>query len=270
MGHQPRSSPARAAASLVALVSLAALVAAAPLPAGAGTADADRERGRALLREGRHAEAIEAFRAAIRAGGDDPGVWFDLARASSAAGDAAGAIEAYSRVLELEPGNARAAHNLGNVHFRAGRHAEAERLYGRALELDPDYLLALFHHGYVLHQLNRPDEAAARFDRCLAHRPADAREARTRFDCGFYRGVLRFRAGELDAAAAIMEEVVRALPQHPEAHHYLGMAYRRLGRLEEARRELELHARLKAAQRSDAPIRKDPGAVGDDDGVGDR
>ena len=45
---------------------------------------------------------------------------------------------------------------------------------------------------------------------------------------------------EHEAAAGLLEAVVRAEPDHATAHYLLGLAYRALGKREEARRELTL------------------------------
>jgi len=50
--------------------------------------------------------------------------------------------------------------------------------------------------------------------------------------------------------------MVEANRSHIEARYYLGMAYRRLGRIDEAREQLELHRRMTRAVRRDNPIKK--------------
>jgi cytochrome c-type biogenesis protein CcmH/NrfG len=53
----------------------------------------------------------------------------------------------------------------------------------------------------------------------------------------------------------MMEQVLEANPGHPEARYYLGLAYRQLGRLEDARRQLQIHAERMEA-RQDVSIEK--------------
>ncbi len=51
-------------------------------------------------------------------------------------------------------------------------------------------------------------------------------------------GNLELEAGDLDAAVALYERALRIDDQFASAHHHLGVAYRRMGRLRESVREL--------------------------------
>lgn len=180
---------------------------------------------------------------------EDAGAWFELAVERSAAEDWNGAIEAYGKVIAIEPSNARARHNLGNARFRKGDFAAAAEAYRRALELDSEYALAAFHLGWTLRQLNRADEAEAAFGRCLELTGERPEAAGTRMDCLFGLGSLRQRAGDYTASAEMMEQVLAVHPAHIEARYYLAMAYRKLGRLEEARQQLAIHGKMLTARR---------------------
>ena len=236
---------------------LALLVCAAGA-AGIEAADieAARQLGKRALRARNYPAAADQFRVVVAEDPKDADGWLDLGRSLSAMQDWDGAIHAYEKVNELEPRNSKALNNLGNVYFRMGVYPDAARYYDKALELDPDYLLALFHHGYVLFRENENTTAADRFDRCLRVEPRSDRERRTQLDCRFYQGVLRYRADAFDEAAAILQQVLSIHPNHIEAHHYLALCYRRLGRDEEARQLLGRHRQLLKSFRSDQPIRK--------------
>ncbi len=77
----------------------------------------------------------------------------------------------------------------------------------------------------------------------------DAQKGKIRIDCLFGLGSLRHRAGDYETSAAAMEQVLSVHPTHFEARYYLGMAYRQLGRLEEAKKQLDLHAKMLNARR---------------------
>ena len=141
--------------------------------------------------------------------------------------------------------------------FRRGDYEEALVWYERALAIDPDYLLAKYHQGWVLRHYNRNEEAEAAFMHCLRLEPSSRREATTRLGCLFFVGTMRFRDEDYDAAAHAMEQVLGANPGHVEARYYLGMAYRRLGRVDEAREQLEAHRRLLKSTRRDAPVERE-------------
>jgi tetratricopeptide (TPR) repeat protein len=222
------------------------------------SAQAVYETGAAALRAGRHAEAAAALEQAVRLDPRRGDAWAKLGAARSSLMDYSGAITAYGKAAELDPGNAKAWHNVGNAHFRRGDYGEAARLYGKAVELDPHYVLGRFHHGWTLRELNRVEEAERAFRACLEIPPRDDRERKTRVDCLFGLGSLRHRAGDYAASAAAMEQVLTAHPGHPEARHYLAMAYRHLGRLEEAEREMTRYQKMMAARRDSTALIERP------------
>jgi len=189
---------------------------------------------------------------------EDPDHWLDLGRAHSADKQWDEALEAYHRVLELRPDHAKAMNNIGNVYFRQNRFEEASTWYTKALALEPDYLNALYHDGWVLRQLNRLEAAEERFRSCLVVTPKRDRDRRTQLDCMFFLGTLRSRQGDYGKTAQYMEQVLRAYPAHAEARYYLGTAYRQLGRMDEARQQLELHHELREKSRNREPIARDP------------
>lgn len=219
-------------------------------------AEASYREGSKALRTRDYAVAAAAFARAAELKPDELDTWLKLGIARAGLKEWNGSIEAYRRAIEIDPRSAKAHHNLANVHFRRGAYEEAAEAYGRALEIDPDYLLAAFHHGWTLRQLNRAEEAEAAFIRCLKIPAEGDRENKTRADCVFGLGSIRHRAGDYAASAQAMEQVVRVHPGHLEARYYLGMAYRQLGRLEEAREQLEIHAQMLRTQRVPVPIEK--------------
>ncbi|NIM00361.1 MAG: tetratricopeptide repeat protein [Acidobacteria bacterium] len=223
------------------------------------TADYDEvvERGRAALRDRDYAAAAAAFEEAVELRPDEVDAWFRLGLARSANDEPGAAIAAYGRAAELDETHAQARNNLGNVLFRRGDYEEALKWYERALAIRPDYLVALYHRGWVLRHFNRNEEAEAAFNRCLELSPQGARERSTRLDCLFFAGTMRFRAEDYEGAAAAMTRLIESNAGHIEARYYLGMAYRHLGRVDEAREQLEIHRRMTRAVRRDEPIEKD-------------
>jgi tetratricopeptide (TPR) repeat protein len=220
------------------------------------TADGSFEQGSDLLRARDYAAAVEALERAVAEAPEHVEAWFKLGLARAALQDSAGAIEAYGRVTELDPTHAKAHNNVANVYYRQGKYEEAAVWYLRSLEIDPDYLLALFHHGWILRHLGREEEAEQQFTHCLELQAEGPRQQMTQMDCLYYLGALRFRAGEYDRTAAIMERVIAARPGHIEARYYLAMSYRRLGRTEEAKQQLEIHRQMLRAARSSEPVEK--------------
>ena len=248
---EPRKRGVRRS-TVVGLLLLAAIACGAT---GCGSKSAEAEQAclasTEALRKKDYPAAIEAARRSVALDERQAGAWFNLGAAHARLEDWSAAIEAYGRAIELEPQDKKALNNLANVYLRQGRYEQAADWYARALAIDPDYLLATFHHGWALRQLNRLDESERAFRHCLELPAPGEREQRTHLDCLFYLGSIRFRRGDWPEAAGIMEEVLRRWPSHSEARHFLGLAYRELGRLDDARRELALHQQIVHARRSE-------------------
>ncbi len=225
------------------------------LSAGGGY-DEIFEQGRAAMRAREFVTAAEAFQQAIDLRPDEVDAWFRLGLARSATDEGDAAIAAYRRVAEMDPRHTKALNNLGNVLFRRDHYEEALIWYERALEIEPGYMYARYHQGWVLRHYNRNEEAEAAFRHCFGLTPQSSREQSTRLDCLFFAGTLRFRAEDYEAAAEAMEQMLAATGSHIEARYYLGMAYRRLGRIDEAREQLEIHRRMTRAVRPDTLVEK--------------
>ena len=113
-------------------------------------AEAHNNRGNALLRLGRSAEAMEAFTATLMLTPHDAEVHVNLANALDALERPADALRSLERALGLEPKLATAHVNRGNVLQRLGRHAEAVTAYDKAIALDPGSVDGHWNRGLCL------------------------------------------------------------------------------------------------------------------------
>ena len=85
--------------------------------------------------------------------------------------------------------------------------------------------------GAVLLEAGEIDEAQAAFEAIIAHAPGSA--------AGYVGyGDVRLRAGDHEAAVVALEKAVRIDPTYKLARYLLGRAYRGVGRMEEAEREM--------------------------------
>ena len=107
----------------------------APPPAAAVAALRDAA---ALLRHGRAAEAVAAYRRIVKAHPDNPEAHHNLGVALRAEGHGDEAIAAYRRAIELRSGYAAAHHNLGQALDGAGRPMEALKHRFQAFRLARD------------------------------------------------------------------------------------------------------------------------------------
>lgn len=98
-----------------------------------------RERGRALAREGRLADATEHFRRVLQL---EPQGWeshYDIAAALALGGQLGPASEHYGRAIELQPDRAGLRDEWGVVLLRLGQRDAALAQFRQALALAPDY-----------------------------------------------------------------------------------------------------------------------------------
>jgi tetratricopeptide (TPR) repeat protein len=131
--------------------------------------------------------------------------------------------------------------------LRAGELDEAERCFGEALAAaSDDRERALAHNKRALVALARGDRPAAQaaLDEAL----------RTYAACVpaiVNAGNLLLEDGNVDGAIARFEAAIVLDPDYPEAHHNLGVAFRRAGRRSDAVRELRRATGLERRRKND-------------------
>jgi Flp pilus assembly protein TadD len=118
---------------------LCGLVAAVAHAQSSPSADAieRNRRGAALIKEGKAAEAVAEFRAAVEMSPGYATAQGNLAYAYQQAGRLDDAMATYQKLLELEPTNATARNNLATLYTRSGRNDEAIRELETLLQRDP-------------------------------------------------------------------------------------------------------------------------------------
>jgi len=100
---------------------------------------------------------------------------FDLALASTAAGQIESAIAEWNKVLELDPANAKAHNNLGLVLLQQGRLDEGIAHFRKAVEIDPEYGAAQNNLGVWLLRRGSLDDAITHLQKALEVSPGYAR-----------------------------------------------------------------------------------------------
>jgi len=192
-----------------------------------------------LSQQGRPAEAIRHYEAAIRLAPTYPEIHYNLADALVKTGRSREAVGQYEEALRLRPDYAAAHANLGTTLVALGDPAAALPHFEQALRFRPDLPQARYGLGFALEQAGRRSEAIAQYAEAVRLAPGDAT---LRYSLANALG----NAGRLDEAVAQYRMVLRLRPADPDVHYNLGMALRELGRTTEARGELESAARLGA------------------------
>lgn len=105
-------------------------------------ADAFATRGSIADDQGRHAEAIADFTAALKLVPNDPATLILRGNALDSSGQHELAIADYSEAIRLNPGDASGYYNRGTVYMDKGEKERALSDFRKALEIEPNYDLA--------------------------------------------------------------------------------------------------------------------------------
>ncbi len=186
--------------------------------------------GDVLMRMGRHPEAANAYSAGLAKEGSAALV-VRYYRARKASGDDADALAALEQWLRKHPDSLEARRALAAGYIDAGRLREATAAHERLLRAMPDDA-ALLNNLATLYQ-KAGDSRALEYAR-KAHSLAP-KEAATLDTLGW---ILVERDDPQEALKYLREARDRA-SRDPRVRYHLAVALSRLGRREEARRELE-------------------------------
>jgi aspartate beta-hydroxylase len=128
------------------------------------SADPQRiEQARAYARQGRIAEADNAYRAILAEAPDTPEALNFVAMCALSRGDLADAQRMLDRAVELEPTQPELWKSLGIVHMAADHPQAALECFDRALGLDPNHFVARLHRGAALERLGRGRDSIANY-----------------------------------------------------------------------------------------------------------
>jgi tetratricopeptide (TPR) repeat protein len=171
------------------------------------------EQALALYQAGRYAEALPAFRLAIKDDPLEPRVWYHAAVTASELRDFDFAISLLGAYTRFVPDDGKAQLNLGHALFAKGRYAESFAAYERAAALRPNSVKALLALGHLSRMLGRPAEAAGHYACVLAietDRPGDLRD----------RALVRLALGDHEAGWREFEHRLGLTPADPFGAHW--------------------------------------------------
>ncbi len=174
--------------------------------------------GRALLRQGKGAEAAQAL---LKASSDGQ-VALTLAAAFESAGQVDQALKAYDDLLKRDPTLAPAALARARLLARAGRHGEAAHAYEQITErfadpktlpaeIDPAAILA--ESAYALLDAQKPDDADRVFARILKEHPQSPQALDARFNLAESAN----QKGDFAEVVRLLEPVADSAPSAPGA-----------------------------------------------------
>ena len=175
---------------------------------------AHQNLGVALRRLGQVDEAVETLRRATQLAQTSAGVWHELGLAYRAQGKMAEAAKAIERAIALDGDLPEPHNNLGIVSLSSGDLRRAEAAFGEAIRIQPDYADA---HGNLANLLaGKGDLTNARrhFEIALRFNPKDAAEQ-------YNFAVALGRARDFDEARRQLEAALESDPALADAHELL-------------------------------------------------
>jgi tetratricopeptide (TPR) repeat protein/2-polyprenyl-3-methyl-5-hydroxy-6-metoxy-1,4-benzoquinol methylase len=194
------------------------------------------DEGNALEEQGRMAEAMVRYDAAVQA--DPQCARAHLNRGNILAGAQIDeARRAYQLAITCDPRYAAAHFNLGNLNCRAGELEQAVHNYQVAIGIRPDFTDAFVAMANALDSLGRTAEAIESYERALIINPGYA-------EVHFNLGLLATAQGRHDEAANCLRKAVDIRPEYASAHYYLGLALFKVGRSDQALESLRQAVRI--------------------------
>jgi len=164
-----------------------------------------------------------------------------LAHEETREGNTNGAIAQYRKAIAIDP-------NLPGVHFELAEllntsqdpviKKEAEEEYHAAIEANPRDEKAVCRLGEIAMQQGDMKQAYADFSESVALQPGDA-------DAKLWLAKTLIEMNQPDKALPLLEASVQLEPTDATAHYRLATLYKRMGRTEDARREVELYKKFK-------------------------
>lgn len=126
---------------------------------------------------------------------------------------------------------------MAEIARRLGYDEEEEELLGLVLELSPTFTAAQFALAANLHRQKRHGASIAVIDRILEARPGDPHTLKL-------KAAELSRAGRLEEAAQLYDQLLRQFPEQPELWISYGYALKMLGRRDESIEALKRAAQL--------------------------
>ena len=164
-----------------------------------------------------------------------------LAHEDSRQGNTNGAIAQYRKAIAVNP-------HLPGVHFELAEllhtstdeavKKEAEQEYRAALLENPQDEKAILRLAELDAQKGNREQSYQEYTKAVALQPADA-------DAKLGLAKTLIEMNQSDKALPLLEEAVQLEPTNATAHYRLATLYRKMGRVDDAKREMELYKKFK-------------------------
>ena len=183
------------------------------------------------LSTGQAPRAREQYEAAIRTAPGSPLAYQRLAQLQSADGQVEAAMETLQSGVEATQRNAVLVLSLAVLRQQAGDYDGAMTAYEEVLERDAENDAAANNLAMLIADHRTNDPAALGRARALSARFETSDQAAFLDTAGW----VRYRLGDYERAAELLEKAMEVEEPIPERQYHLGMAYLKTGRVDEGK-----------------------------------
>jgi protein O-GlcNAc transferase len=199
--------------------------------------DVQFEFGTIALQMSLWQDAVEAFQRTLKLRNNDPVALYDLGRAFMGLSQFEDARQQFARYVEVRPDEASGHCALGMTLAALQRVPEARKHFERSIMLDPAQNESFFRLGLIDLDAENLDEAARNLRLVLAR---DSKHAGALSALGR----VAFKQKRYSQAIYLLQQAIASDSSWREAHYYLGLAFARVGRKEEANDQINIATQL--------------------------
>ncbi|MSO22371.1 MAG: tetratricopeptide repeat protein [Acidobacteria bacterium] len=195
--------------------------------------------GLLLIREFAYQEAIETLNQATEKFPDSGDLLLALSAAHQLKGEYSMARKVIGRVIHLQPQSSEAHYYLAGSYLETGDTTAAKAAFDRAHELNPNDYRINYFLGWIAVKAGRIEEGSQFLTRSVELKPT--------FAFGHHQlARVYLQTGEFDKALGACHKAVEADPGLAQAYYVLAQVNSRMGRTEEAQKQLAIYQRVKA------------------------
>lgn len=183
--------------------------------------------GNITRKEGRIADALNAYKRALDANPADPNRWLLVGAAYIEMGRSEAAIEYYEKARELRPDLPVPYMNLGSTYSDLGQFDNAIEYTRKAIALQPDFATAHSNLGAIYIKTGQFEKAVAHLERASELQPQEP---------SIYSnlGLAYSNAGQHANAILALRKALVLRPDDAVAYGNLGVVYSDIGQFDEA------------------------------------
>ncbi len=194
--------------------------------------------GVALLRSGDSAAGGKVLSRMVEHGSNTPEVHLMIGQAYYEQAKFPEALAEFQRALEANSRVPEAHYSTGMIYIKQGKLDEAAQEFNAELALDPKSVPAMYQLAYVRLQQHQTEEAIQLLNEVLKQKSSYG-------DAHYQLGKALLDQGDTSGAIQHLEAATRLQPSQSYGYYQLSLAYRRVGRVEEADRALRTYQELK-------------------------